>query len=375
MVSAVETKNYTNPLRFRLISFITPFLGGFLLRNRLKSFRFSPTPLNTNSLSRLLARSGLILLGLYLVVVLFDVLPPKLLQPDWILSFAVSLSNSISIPLVGIVLVHLAGYLAPAERMKLHIRVARFAAILSLLFLFMQPMLAFAVLRNYRDLTDFNNEQIILIKTKGAQLNQAIRQSNTFVELQSSMARLQGPAIPDQARALPLGELKAQLLAAVKNAQAAFPARLNTPTSPAYREIYKRIARTSLMCLFGTFAFGLLAWNPITDKNILFSYLQSVGLFGITPASIYRSIKTFLVEYQDRRRQDSQVQVNRKSALRHQQQSRKVEAQQMREQKRRLLAEHKQAEKMRQERERVEELERKMERRQELERERQRRGE
>lgn len=345
------------------------------MRNSLKFPRFSPTPLNTNSLSRLLARSGLVLLLLYVIVVLFDVLPPKLLQPDWILSFAVSMSNSISIPLVGIVLVHLAGYLAPAEKMKLHIRVARLAAILSLLFLFIQPMLAFAVLRNFRDLADFNNQQIILIKTKGAQLNQAIQQANTFVELQSSMARLQGPAIPEQARALPLGELKAQLLAAVKNAQAAFPARLNTPTSPAYREIYKRIARTSLMCLLGTFAFGVLAWNPITDKNILFTYFQSVGLFGVTPATLHKSFRVFLEDYQNRRRQDSQMKVNRKSALRHQQQIRKAEAQQMRDQKRRMLAEHKQAEKMRLERERIEELERKMDRKQELERERQRRGE
>lgn len=315
------------------------------------------------------------LLALYLVVVLFDVLPPKLLQPDWILSFAVSVSNAISIPLVGIVLVHLAGYLAPTEKMKLHIRVARLAAILSLLFLLIQPMLAFAVLKNFRDLSAFNNEQVALIKTKGAQLNQSIRQANTFAELQSSMARLQGPAIPDQARALPLVELKAQLLAAVKNAQAAFPGRLNTPTSPVYREIYKKVARTSLICLLGAIAFGLLAWNPITDKNILLTYFQSLGLFGITPASLHKSLSAFLEEYQDRRRQDSQTQINRKSALRHQQQIRKAEAQQMREQKRRQLAEHKQAERMRQERERVEELERKMERRQELERERQRRGE
>lgn len=317
------------------------------------------------------------MLALYGVVVLFDILPLRLLQPDWILSFAITLSNFISIPIVGVVLVHFAGYLAPTENAKLNIRVARFSALLSLLFLLLQPMLAFAVLKNFRDLAIYNNEQITLIKTKGAQLNQAIRQSTTFAELQNSMARLQGPAIPDQARALSLAELKAQLLAAVKNAQAAFPARLNTPTSPTYRELYKRIARTSVVSLLGMIGFGLLAWNPVTDKNILMTYLKSVGLFGVTPASLHKSLNVFLEDYQNRRKQDSQMKVNRKSALRHQQQIRKAEAQQIRDQKRRQLAEHKQAEKMRRERERIQELERKMERKQELEkeRERQRRGE
>jgi hypothetical protein len=328
--------------------------------------------LNPNSLSRVLARSGLVLLLFFGAVVLFDVLPPKLLQPDWILVFAATLSNTLSIPIVGIILINLANHVAPNEHIKLQLRVARLAALLALLFVLIQPMLAFAVWKNARDLTSYNKEQINNIQVKGTKLSEAIRNSATFEELRDNMARLQGPQIPEQARAIALPALKKQLLQSVRAAQAAFPTRLNTPTSEGYREVYKRIARTSVLSLLGSIGFGLLAWNPITDKNILLIYLQSIGLFGITPASLYKSCSTFLANYQMKRRQDSKIKDNRKSALHHQRQIRKAESQQMREQQRRQSADQKQAEKMRRERERLQELERKMERKQELERERDR---
>lgn len=328
--------------------------------------------MNSTSLSRVLARSGLLLLALFLVIQLFDVLPPKLLEPDWILNFAVSISNSMSIPFVGIVLVTLANYVAPQEYVKLQLRVARSSALLALLFLLIQPMLGFAVWKNIRDLTAYNKEQIKIIQAKGQEISKAIQNSVTFEELQSSMARLQGPPIPDQARSIALPTLKQQVLESVRAAQASFPGRLNTPTSQAYRDVYKRIARTSALCLLGTIGFGLLAWNPITDKNILVLYLQSIGLFGITPATLYKSFSSFLESYQTKRKQDAKIKDNRRSALHHQRQIRKSEAKQLREHRQRKLAEQKQAEKMRQERERLEELERKMERKQELERERNR---
>lgn len=320
----------------------------------------------------MLARSGLVLLLFFGAVVLFDVLPPKLLQPDWILNFAATLSNTLSIPIVGIILINLANYISPKEHVKLQLRVARLAALLALLFVLIQPMLAFAVWKNARDLTSYNKEQINNIQVKGTQLTEAIRNSATFEQLRDSMARLQGPQIPEQARSIALPALKRQLLQSVRAAQASFPTRLNTPTSEGYREVYKRIARTSVLSLLGSIGFGLLAWNPITEKNILLTYLQSIGLFGITPASLYKSCSAFLANYQMKRRQDTKIKDNRKSALHHQRQIRKAESQQMREQQRRQSADQKQAEKMRRERERLEELERKMERKQELERERDR---
>ncbi|MFN9621792.1 MAG: hypothetical protein ACK587_02990 [Cyanobacteriota bacterium] len=321
------------------------------------------------SLSRLLARIGLILLILFGVIVVFDVSPPKILQPDWILNSAVVLSNTASIPLVGIVLVHLANQFAPQENGKLALRVGRLSALLALLFVLIQPMLAFAVWRNFRDLRDYNEDQIRIIQRKGEELKQAIKNSATFEQLQANMARLQGPPIPDQARSIGLGELRRQLLTSVSAAQASFPSRLTTPTSEAYKEIYKKIGRASILSLIGSIGFALLAWNPMAEKNIVLLYLQSVGIFGITPLSLYNSSIKFLEQYKMKRREESKKKENRQSAVVHQRQMRRIEMQQIRQQKRQQISAQKQAEKARRQRDKLLELERKMERKRELEEE------
>ena len=330
-------------------------------------------PLNSTSFSRLLARSGLILLILFGVIVAFDVSPPKLLQPDWLLNFGVTLSNTLSIPFVGIVLVHIASYIDLQASNKLYVRVARLSGLLALLFLFIQPMLVFALWKNLRDLRIYNKEQSNVIQLKGAELTRAIENSLTFQDLQVNMSRLQGPSIPDQARAVPLAELKKQLLYSIRTAQQSFASRLPSPTSDTYKEIYKRLARTSVISILGTIGFGLLARNPNTEKNILVLYFKSMGLFGITPASLYKSYKAYLERQKELKQIQGLSKDKKKSSLNYQRQIRKVEEQKVRDQKRRLNEERKMAEKRRREREQALELERKRARKLELEEEQERR--
>ncbi len=329
--------------------------------------------MNSTSFSRLLARSGLILLILFGVIVAFDVSPPKLLQPDWLLNFGVTLSNTLSIPFVGIVLVHIASYIDLQASNKLYVRVARLSGLLALLFLFIQPMLVFALWKNLRDLRIYNKEQSNVIQLKGAELTRAIENSLTFQDLQVNMSRLQGPSIPDQARAVPLAELKKQLLYSIRTAQQSFASRLPSPTSDTYKEIYKRLARTSVISILGTIGFGLLARNPNTEKNILVLYFKSMGLFGITPASLYKSYKAYLERQKELKQIQGLSKDKKKSSLNYQRQIRKVEEQKVRDQKRRLNEERKMAEKRRREREQALELERKRARKLELEEEQERR--
>jgi hypothetical protein len=310
-----------------------------------------------------------ILIILFAVVVVFDVSPPKLLQPDWLLNFGVVLSNTVSISLVGIALVHIASYIDLQADNKLYVRVARLSALLALLYFLVQPMLVFALWKNFRDLAIYNKEQTNIITKKGADLTQAVQNSVTFGDLQINMSRLQGPNIPDQARSIPLPELKKQLLYSIKSAQAAFTSRLATPTSDAYKEIYKSLVRTSAICLIGVAGFSLLARNPNTEKNILFLYLKSIGIFGITPSSLYKSLQTFLERRKEKQLEQGLSKDKRQSALNYQRQIRKAESQQIRDQKRRQNEERKQAEKRRRERELILELERKKARKQELEEE------
>jgi hypothetical protein len=326
---------------------------------------------NQNSLPKLLHSLGIILLALYGVLVLFDSLPIKLLQPDWIFNLAVVLGNYVTIPLVGMALVQLAAYLSPDYFAKSQVRIARFSAVLALIFLLIQPMLGFAVWRNIRTLALFNKEQVALINRKSKEITQAINNATSFSELQTKMIMLQGPVVPEQARGMDIAVLKKQLVDVIKAARDSAPARLTTPTSAAYIDFYKRLARTSIICLLALLGFTLLSWNQVTSKNIVLSYLASIGVFGITPNSLYTGFTSFWNNYQIKRVEKANMSSMRKSAAQHQRQIRKAESEHRRQQ----IAERKQAERSRMEREKMLEIERKMERKRQLEEERQRRGE
>jgi hypothetical protein len=329
--------------------------------------------MNENSIPRMVNAIGILFLVLFGTLVLFDTLPVKLLQPDWIFNLAVILGNYVSIPLVGITLIHLGGFLDPDGLARTQLRAARLSAILALIFLLIQPMLAFAVWRNFQTLSSFNKEQVALINKKSIEITQAIQTSESFDELRMRMLSLQGPQIPEQARNVSLPTLKKQLVDLIKAARDSAPGRLTTPTSSAYVDFYKRLARTSIISLLSIIGFTILAWNPIRNQNVVLSYLASIGLFGITPKSILEQSASFLNERKIRQQQKGNANEIRRSAMLHQRQIRKAEAQM----RRREMAEQKQADRARRERERLMELERKMDRKRELEEEleRQRRGE
>jgi hypothetical protein len=308
--------------------------------------------LNQNSLARLLSRTGFLLLVLFALLVGFDVFPPQLLKPDWITNFAFALSNYIMFPIVGIVLIHLAAYLSPVATARSQLSMARLAALLALLYLLLQPMLVFAVWRNSVDLAANNKQQLEFIQNKSAQLRRAIQTSASFEELQSGMLRLQGPQVPDQARAIALPELKTQVLEAVKAAEAAFPARLNTTSSPAYREVYKRIVRTAAIAVLGTFAFVILAWNPANDSNIILTYLKTIGLFGITTGDLQQKISFYLRDAKIKREREAGLKASRAASSKQDRQMRQEMEKRMREEKRRQAADRKRAQALQRQRDR-----------------------
>ena len=314
----------------------------------------------------------MVLLSLFAFLVVVDSWPVQLIQPDWILTFSGTLANAVSFPLVGIALIHIAGFLAPEAKGKLQIRMGRLAALLALLFLLLQPMLGFAVWRNVVNLSAFNRQKLAEINKKGNELKQAVESSNSFATLQMRMAQLQGPPIPEQGRFVEFNELKRQTLLAIKAFQESYSNRLLSPTSPAYNEVYKRVIRTSGLSLIALVGFALLAWNPANNTNLLLNFFRSVGLFGLTPASIYSGAVNWIATYQTRQEESHALRQKRRAALQYQRQMRRGEAMEIENEKRNQMAEQKRARKLRLERERMQELERKLQRKRELEQERRR---
>lgn len=312
------------------------------------------------------------LLSLFGLVVLVDAFPIQLLQPLWILTVASTLANFFSIPLLGILLIHMAAVLSPPEQPKLQVTVARLSALLALLFLLIQPLLAFGLARSFAELAAANKQQLIEVNKKARQITQSIQQAGSFDELRMRMTQLQGPQIPDQARFLPLPNLKQKLIELVKTVDESLPSRQNKPNSPVFFETYKKFGRASALSLLASIGFGILAWSPAINSNILLAYLKSIGLFGITPASLLRGAVNYFKTYSSRRQEAAELKNKRRAALLMQQRHGKIEEQQMREQKRQQMEEQKRSIQIRKERERMQEAERKMERKRQLELEKQR---
>lgn len=302
--------------------------------------------MEAQQLAKILSRLGLVFLALFAVLVAVDSLPLKLLEPDWILNTSATLANLVTIPLVGVAFTHLSGYFSASTHLKVQRRVARLAALLSLLFFLILPMLGLAVVRNARNLEVSNQRAVQSISRKGRDLRQAVQSASSFNDLKTQMQRLNGPQIGEAGQSIPLPELKKQLLSILQRAETALPAQLIGANSPKLMPVYKRVFRTGLVSLVGAVGFGILAWDPLKNQNIFLDYAKSFKLFGASPGSLRGSLVKTLNDYRERRKRDADVAGARDSSVRRERELRKLKAQQERDQKRNMQERRKQDQRM-----------------------------
>ncbi len=200
------------------------------------------------------------LLAVYLISILVFILPPRLLDPLWQLSTIKIAVEAAPIPLLGMVLLHLAAYLCP-ENLKIERRKeswARLAILASLGFLLIVPLQGHAVWTSYRRSNSVADQQQASATKRADAVRQTIEQATSSEDLQQRLLDLQRRNILrnlDIKRfpAIPLPSLKQQLLAQVNQAEGEFKAR-NAPVDPATTN---RITRESLRVMVSSFAFSL----------------------------------------------------------------------------------------------------------------------
>lgn len=233
------------------------------------------------------------LFALYVILVLADVLPARLLDPLWLITFAGSLCNSLTIPLAGLVFIHVAAALAPESKSIENRRIAcgRLAAIAALGFLLLLPLLGYANWKGIENVRQSNQKNIALLAKRATQLNQQISAAVSASELQSKMVQLQGPRIPDAALSRPLPELKREVLSIVRTSDQSFRDQIKSPFSQDYLPIYKQSIRSAAIALAGAFCFSAGAWNPQKSTTVLQSSLASFNRFPINPYSLMRLIR------------------------------------------------------------------------------------
>jgi len=251
--------------------------------------------------ARLLADAALALFAIYAVVVVFDNLPPRLFDPLWLISISTALVNSVSIPLVGVVLLHVAASIAPQTNWihQRRQRFSRFARWAAFGFLLLLPLLGFATWRGITNVNTASQNQTAGLTRKANRILAAINNASSPQQLQRSMVELQGPLLRNEDLTQPLPALKKLGTVVVKQTLQTYLEQLPKPDSNAFKPLYIQILRTALLSLVSSLAFASLAYDPLKQKTLLQSLIrpQSAGISGLQRGGLFSTISKQLDQF------------------------------------------------------------------------------
>ena len=249
--------------------------------------------------ARLILASSYALFAIFAVVNCFDSLPVRLLDPVWIITASYSLANSVSIPIAGVGLAHVAAALAPLDttieqRRRL---ISRLSALAALGFLLMLPLLGFATWRGIANVNLAAKLSTDAFNRAAGKLLGAIDQSSSPQDLQKKMVSLQGPQISDRDLERPLAELKQTQKQIIELSVQNSINQIPRPTSENFIPLYRQALRSALLSLVGSIAFAALAWDPLKQQSLLSSLFAKP--FYPKPNSFLMLIKKKLKELKE----------------------------------------------------------------------------
>jgi hypothetical protein len=284
--------------------------------------------------ARLILAASYALIAFFVLVNCFDGFPVRLLDPAWIIATASSLSNSVSIPIAGVGLAHVAAALAPLnttieQRRRL---ISRLSALAALGFLLMLPLLGFATWRGIYNVNRGAKLQTQAYNRMAGKLIGAIDVSSSPQDLQKKMVGLKGPQISDRDLERPLAELKQRQKQIIELTLQNSINQIPRPTSENFIPLYRQALRSALLSLVGSIAFAALAWNPIKEQSLLSSLFAKPPYPN--PNRFLMFIKKKLVEFKQSNLVDSDRSQTKALANRRQRESRMEMIRQQREEKR-----------------------------------------
>jgi hypothetical protein len=223
-----------------------------------------------------LAVVSMALFVVYLVSVLAVILPFRLLDLLWQMRTIKAASEAASIPLLGLVLLHLAAYLSPDHIpiQKRRAALARLAILASLGFLLFVPLQGHAVWKSYRIANAVSDQQQASASQQANTVRQAIEQATSSEDLKQRLLDLQRRKVLltldiERLPAIPLPSLKQQLIAQVNQAQGQYNIRFARLDPVAVEQLIKENARIIASSLAFSIAFAACAQR----KNSEFPFL------------------------------------------------------------------------------------------------------
>lgn len=218
------------------------------------------------------------LLFIFVFIVLFDIIPVKLFQPQWLLGFSDTVLSTSGFSLVALIFLALAAYLDPdnfsvSAHVKRTLRLACLAAFGFLLLIPLQFYTAHKLLAGFREQHVGQINQTI---NKAIFLAQKVRESDTFDQLQGVMKTYQAIQLPEQERSRPLSVIKNDLLGKIQEAVLLLKnnRNMNIVTQKAW-EIYQVAIRNSLLSLAYFLAFAALGQRRDSQRSFLQDLMDS----------------------------------------------------------------------------------------------------
>ncbi len=233
------------------------------------------------------------LFGIFIICVVSDNLPLRVLEPSWQFTFAASLVRFVTIAMAGYGFLHLSCYLSPSPRQQDAYlgKVGKMAQMAVIGFLLLIPLIGYSGYSNIRRIDSGNAQQKLLTQRNVTSLVKAINDSATPRQLQAQMVALHGPRISNDALQIPLQTLKAEAISSVKQAQNMIEGSLKGPDSPDYLTLYRQLIRTALLAAVSAFGMASVAWNPRTNQSLLTAWIEAFSSLarGLRRTRIQRS--------------------------------------------------------------------------------------
>ena len=219
----------------------------------------------------MLSDGALALFITYLILVAFDALPARLLDPAWMLNLALSLSGNMAIPLAALTFSHVAAWMTPMNnsikaRRNLFGSIARWAM---LGFLLLIPLIGYATWAGSNAIKIQNQIQSDTAKKTSENLVKFIDQATSPGELQAGLIALNGPNIPNQSLNQPLPLLKKQALLIVNQSYDSFKVAVKNRGSEQFIPLYVQALKAFLLSIVGAVASAALSWNPLKQQSML----------------------------------------------------------------------------------------------------------
>ena len=219
----------------------------------------------------MLSDGALALFITYLILVAFDALPARLLDPAWMLNLALSLSGNMAIPLAALVFIHVAAWMTPMNnaiqaRRNFFGSIARWAM---LGFLLLIPLIGYATWAGSNAIKIQNEFQNNAAQKASENLIKFIGAATSPGELQAGLIALNGPNIPNQSLNQPLPLLKKQALLIVNESYKSFQLGAKNRGSEQFIPLFVQALKALLLSAVGALASAALSWNPLKQQSML----------------------------------------------------------------------------------------------------------